>query len=182
MPRLHGHTSVALAIGVVLLAGCTRGTNAAATAPSSPTTAAAGSAKPGLGGQGTPPGASDGAAKTSAAAEPTGPVGDLEAVLRLDPAKPRARKRLRATALDATLEARVRYAALHALELAPPVSDTLAVAIALAELGAADEERRFLSQNAIAVLVRLDTPEARAAVDRLGGATAAALAAAGKGR
>jgi hypothetical protein len=95
------------------------------------------------------------------------PFGSLEEALRANPSEPGTRKRLRATALNTPADVHLRYAALHALEQAPPQSDTLAVAVAIAGLPGSDDGQRWLVANAIAVLTRLNTPDARAALASL---------------
>lgn len=89
-------------------------------------------------------------------------------IARVDPRDPAVRPRLRATALDPSLSAVLRWSALHALEISPASrKDALHVALGLAFLSGADADQRFLATNAVGVLTRLDTPEARGALAQL---------------
>lgn len=92
------------------------------------------------------------------------PYGAIEEVLRASPAEPGVRRRLVATAQSSPASANLRYAALHALEQAQPSSDTLAAAVVVAGLPGSTPEERWLVDNAISVLIRLDSPDARAAL------------------
>jgi hypothetical protein len=165
MPCLRGGRARALRasrlIVVCALSGCTGGKS------STGATASVVSAPSPTGGSTTPTGAGGPNATSTISADAT-PFSSIAEVLRTNPADPAARRRLGATALLGGIPASVRYAALHQLELAPGQGgDTLQVAVAFATLTGSDGDSRFLAENGVAVLTRLNTPEARAALAQI---------------
>ncbi len=106
----------------------------------------------------TPAGA---AASAPAPQESVAPPARIEEVVDLADS-PENRQRLQDWALSEAVSVEVRYAALrHLEELQAP--ETVDVALQLAR-----SQTKLLSQNAVAVLVRLDTPEARDPLNELG--------------
>lgn len=114
------------------------------------------------------------------------PFTDLPDLLKSDPANPAVRRRLKKTAVVTAADANLRIAALHALELAPPKQDVLQVALVLIAGPVTSDDQRWITQNGVAALSRLDLPEAKTALAQIQAPStqsdaANALAASGKG-